>query len=584
MPKFKEIPYLCPVNPITLDKNFQAMQTIKIFLGSSITELHDERVTLGDYLMNSVRPIFKQDGIEVEVCKCEDIRSGNTGIPPQNKIDRLIRGCDVSVFMFKCKAGDMTVHEFDVTRKLQKRKRHEIYVYCFTVPEADKSQELKDFQDRLIKEPFYWYDCKDVTDLESQFVLGLLKFERQLLGKMKPSIIDEESTNERNADVRFNEYMLDEKKQAQRRKEIHKDIEDLLQQAKTVMANEDETIAARIFKVIELYKKADQWAAATAYDKEKYSDLLYDYAGFLYKYGLYKDAEAIYLRQIAIAEELYGKEHENTATSYNNIGLVFYAQGDYGKALEYYFKALAIWEKVPGTEHPDTATSYNNIGLVFYAQGDYGKALEYYFKALAIKEKVLGTEHPSTATSYNNIGAVYKVQGDYDKALEYYFKALAIKEKVLGTEHPDTATSYNNIAGVYYAQGDYDKTLEYYFKALAIREKVLGTEHPSTATSYNNIGLVYDEKGDYGKALKYYFKALTIREKVLGTEHPDTATSYNNIGWVYREQGEYAKALDFYTKAYQILKKKLGDDHPNTKDVLKSINFVKEAMKSFPEK
>ncbi len=560
------------------------MQTIKIFLGSSITELHDERVTLGDYLMNSVRPIFKQDGIEVEVCKCEDIRSGNTGIPPQNKIDRLIRGCDVSVFMFKCKAGDMTVHEFDVTRKLQKRKRHEIYVYCFTVPEADKSQELKDFQDRLIKEPFYWYDCKDVTDLESQFVLGLLKFERQLLGKMKPSIIDEESTNERNADVRFNEYMLDEKKQAQRRKEIHKDIEDLLQQAKTVMANEDETIAARIFKVIELYKKADQWAAATAYDKEKYSDLLYDYAGFLYKYGLYKDAEAIYLRQIAIAEELYGKEHENTATSYNNIGLVFYAQGDYGKALEYYFKALAIWEKVPGTEHPDTATSYNNIGLVFYAQGDYGKALEYYFKALAIKEKVLGTEHPSTATSYNNIGAVYKVQGDYDKALEYYFKALAIKEKVLGTEHPDTATSYNNIAGVYYAQGDYDKTLEYYFKALAIREKVLGTEHPSTATSYNNIGLVYDEKGDYGKALKYYFKALTIREKVLGTEHPDTATSYNNIGWVYREQGEYAKALDFYTKAYQILKKKLGDDHPNTKDVLKSINFVKEAMKSFPEK
>jgi tetratricopeptide (TPR) repeat protein len=584
LPKFKEIPYLCPVNPITLDKNFQAMQTIKIFLGSSITELHDERVTLGDYLMNSVRPIFKQDGIEVEVCKCEDIRSGNTGIPPQNKIDRLIRGCDVSVFMFKCKAGDMTVHEFDVTRKLQKRKRHEIYVYCFTVPEADKSQELKDFQDRLIKEPFYWYDCKDVTDLESQFVLGLLKFERQLLGKMKPSIIDEESTNERNADVRFNEYMLDEKKQAQRRKEIHKDIEDLLQQAKTVMANEDETIAARIFKVIELYKKADQWAAATAYDKEKYSDLLYDYAGFLYKYGLYKDAEAIYLRQIAIAEELYGKEHENTATSYNNIGLVFYAQGDYGKALEYYFKALAIWEKVPGTEHPDTATSYNNIGLVFYAQGDYGKALEYYFKALAIKEKVLGTEHPSTATSYNNIGAVYKVQGDYDKALEYYFKALAIKEKVLGTEHPDTATSYNNIAGVYYAQGDYDKTLEYYFKALAIREKVLGTEHPSTATSYNNIGLVYDEKGDYGKALKYYFKALTIREKVLGTEHPDTATSYNNIGWVYREQGEYAKALDFYTKAYQILKKKLGDDHPNTKDVLKSINFVKEAMKSFPEK
>ena len=540
--KSNKNPYLCPVNPIALDKNFQAMQTIKIFLGSSITELHYERLHLGDYLMNSVRPIFQNDDVEIKVVKCEDIRSGNTGEKPQDRIDNLLRECDVSVFMFKTRAGNATIHEFDVARELQKSRRHEIYVFCFDEPEEKKEESLKDFQKRLKKEEFYWYTCKDVTDLESQFILGLLKLERQLLGKMKPSIIDEESTNEKDADVRFNEYMLDEKKQAQRRKKIHKDIEDLLQQTKTVMANEDETIAARIFKVIELYKKANQWAAATAYDKEKYSHLLFDYAQFLNKYGLYKDAEQVFLRQIAIAEELYGKEHENIAASYNEIGLVYKRQGDYGKALEYYFKDLAICEKVLGTEHPDTATSYNNIAGVYYAQGDYDKALEYYFKTSEIFEKVLGTEHPSTATSYNNIGLVYHEQGDYGKALEYHQKALAIRENVLGTEHPSAATSYNNIAGVYYAQGD------------------------------------------YGKALKYLKKVSEIFEKVLGTEHPSTATSYNNIGWVYREQGEYAKALDYYTKAYQIRKKKLGDDHPDTKDVLISINFVKEAMKSFPEK
>ena len=564
------------------------MQTIKIFLGSSITELHDERVTLGDYLMNSVRPIFKQDSIEVEVCKCEDIRSGNTGVPPQNKIDRLIRGCDVSVFMFKCKAGDMTVHEFDVTRKLQKRKRHEIYVYCFTVPEEDKSQELKDFQDRLIKEPFYWYDCKDVTDLESQFVLGLLKFERQLLGKAKPSIVDAENITEKDGDTLFAEYELNEQtheqKQAPLKEMIHQRIDELRQQTKTVMANEDETVAARIFKVIELYKKADQWAAATTYDKEKYSDLLFDYANFLDDYGLYYDAEAVYLRQIAIAEELYGKEHEKTAKSYNNISSVYWRQSNIEKALEYDFKALAIQEKIFGTEHSDTARTYNDLGTVYKAQGDYSKALEYYFKALAIWEKVLGTEHPDTATSYNNIGEVYRAQGDYDKALEYYFKALPIVEMNLGPEHPNTASTYNNIGLVYDDKGDYGKALKYLKKVSEIFEKVLGTEHPSTATSYNNIAGVYYAQGDYGKALEYYFKDLAICEKVLGTEHPDTATSYNNIGWVYREQGEYAKALDYYTKAYQILKKKLGDDHPNTKDVLKSINFVKEAMKSSPKK
>ena len=597
--KSKKIPIFVPSIRQALDKNFQAMKTIKIFLGSSITELHDERVILGDYLMNSVRPIFKQDGIEIEVCKCEDIRSGNTGRPPQNKIDTLLRRCDVSVFMFKTKAGDMTVHEYDVARKLQKRKRHEIYVYCFNVQEADKSQELKDFQDRLIKEPFYWYDCKDITDLESQFILGLLKYERQLLGLTKPSIVDEESKTEKDADTRFKEYMLDEKKQAQRRKIIHKDIEDLLQQTETVMANKDETIAARIFKVIELYKKADQWAEATAYDKEKYSDLLYGYARFLYKYGLYRDAEAVYLRQIPIAEELYGKKHEKIATSYNDIGVLYKTQCDYGSAMEYLFKAMAIFEKSLGTEHPFTATTYSNIGTVYDDQGDYIKALEYHFKALQVYEKVFGTEHPFTATTYNNIGTVYRKQGEYDKALairekvidkehpdmaqsfnniglvyknknenskalEYYLKALPIVEKRLGANHPNTASSYNNIGSVYNDQGDYIKALEYYNKALMIREKVLGMKHSDTATSYNNIGLVYDEQGDYDKALEYYLKALAIREKVLGTEHPDTATSYNHIGMVYKAQGDYGKALESHLKDLAICEKVLGTEHPDT--------------------
>ena len=382
------------------------MQTIKIFLGSSITELHDERLLLGDYLLNSVRPIFKRDGVDIEVVKCEDIRTGYRGKSSQEEINDLLRGCNISVFMFKTKAGPTTVREYNVAQKLVGTKKHEIYVYCFGVTDEEKEESLKDFKQQMREIELYWKTCKDINDLEKQFVIGLLDYERQLLGKAKPSIIDEESTTEKDADTLFADFMQDEGKRTQRIEKIHQNIDDLLQQTKTVMANEDETVAARIFKVIELYKKADQWAAATTYDKEKYSDLLYDYAGFLYKYGLYKDAEAIYLRQIAIAEELYGKEHENTATSYNNIGEVYRAQGDYDKALEYYFTALAIREKVLGTEHPSTATSYNNIGWVYREQGEYAKALDYYTKAHQIRKKKLGDDHPDTKDSLKSINFV----------------------------------------------------------------------------------------------------------------------------------------------------------------------------------
>ncbi len=376
---------------------------------------------------------------------------------------------------------------------------------------------------------------------------------------------------EREADLHMEQLELD-------RNLVHQDIEAFMLQAKTVIADLSIPINRRIEKAIALYAKADDWAEKSALNKEKYIDLLSDYANFLYDYAFYDKALVINHRLLSLCESFLGTEHPDTATSYNNIGLVYQEQGDYTKALEYLFKALAIKEKVLGMEHPDTATSYNNIGLVYDEQGDYTKALEYYFKALEILEIVLGTEHPSTATSYNNIGLVYDEQGDYTKALEYYFKALAIREKVLGTEHPNTATSYNNIGLVYDNQGDYAKALEYDFKALAIREKVLGTEHPSTATSYNNIGGVYKNQGDYAKALEYHFKALAIREKVLGIEHPSTANSYNNIGLVYYNKGDYDKALEYYFKALAICEKVLGTEHPNTKAIREDIDYIKSQI------
>ena len=257
-----------------------------------------------------------------------------------------------------------------------------------------------------------------------------------------------------------------------------------------------------------------------------------------------------------------------------DIARVFDSQGEYTKALEWYEKALAIKEKVLGKEHPDTAKTYNNIATVYDSQGKYDEALEWHQKALAIKEKVLGKEHPSTAVTYGNIGKVYNCQGDYDKALEWFQKALAIAEKVLGKEHPDTATTYNNIAGIYDSQGDYAQALEWYQKALAIAEKVLGKEHPDTATTYNNIALVYDNQGKYDEALECYQKALDIQEKVLGKEHPHTATTYNNIAIVYDNQGKYDEALECYQKALAIVEKVLGKEHPHTATTYNNIAGV----------
>lgn len=358
------------------------------------------------------------------------------------------------------------------------------------------------------------------------------------------------------------------------REQLHKYIEFSLLQAKTEMANLSTPIEKRIARVAEIYAKADDRAERSAYNKEKYAKLLFDYGSFLDDYAFYNDAEKIYQHLIDLSEELYGNDSTETAVSYNNIGIVYWKQGKYDKALEFYFKALAIYEEVLGINHPFCASSYNYIGLVYERLGRFDKALEYYFKSMNIREKVLGLIHTSTATSYNNIGFVYFNHGDYDKALEYYLKALAIDENLSGKEHQNTATSYNNIGGVYDEKGDSDKALEYYYKALNVFEKVFGPNHPFTASSYNNIGTVYDSQGDYDKALEFYLNALEIREKVFGIMNRDVAASYNNIGLVYDHKGDYNKALENYFKAMHIDEKVLGQEHLDTVITYNNIGLV----------
>ncbi len=274
------------------------------------------------------------------------------------------------------------------------------------------------------------------------------------------------------------------------RQRIHQLIDAALIQTSTEMSITETPIEKRIDIIAGIFAKADDRAKRSAYPEEKYEKLLFDYAGFLFIYARYPEAVEVYLRQIPLSEKLYGTDHPNTATSYNNIGMVYHHQGAYDQALEYYNKALEIKKKVLGENHPSTATSYNNIGMVYHHHGAYDQALECYNKALEIQKRVLGEDHPDTATSYNNIGLIYHHHGAYSQVLEYYNKALGIWKKVLGEDHPNTATSYSNIGWVYREQGDYKQALVYYEKAFAIRQEKLGDDHPKTKDVKLSIEIV----------------------------------------------------------------------------------------------
>ena len=90
--------------------------------------------------------------------------------------------------------------------------------------------------------------------------------------------------------------------------------------------------------------------------------------------------------------------------------------GEYAKAEPLYREALRIRQKVLGPEHPDTATSLNNLAMLYRDMGEYAKAEPLYREALRICRKILGPEHPDTAIMLGNLALLDLDLGRIDEA------------------------------------------------------------------------------------------------------------------------------------------------------------------------
>ena len=116
----------------------------------------------------------------------------------------------------------------------------------------------------------------------------------------------------------------------------------------------------------------------------------------------------------------------------NDCGNFLYFIANYDKTLRYYNRALAIRKNIYGENHLDVATSYNNIGMVYSDQGDYTKALEYYTKALNILKKTLGDDHSSTKNAKENVLQISYMtalsEGDYQEFVKNHVFTATIVE------------------------------------------------------------------------------------------------------------------------------------------------------------
>ena len=256
--------------------------------------------------------------------------------------------------------------------------------------------------------------------------------------------------------------------------------------------------------------------------------------------GAHNDALELHQKGLEVYGTLIQNDNskELMARCYNNIGTEYETLGRYEEALEMHGKCRDVFEDVYGCDHENTATSYFNIGAVYRKLGRNDDALGMYNKALDVDKKIKGDNHIDVANSYSYIGRVYQENKDYDEAQKMFEASLVIRENTYGSNHPESAIGYGDTGLLYHARGDYDNAIKMHMKVLSIAEPILGITHPDTASAYQNLGGAFYEKGDFEKALEYHTKAKEAYAYQFGPNHPKSETSKQWIKIVEEAMGE----------------------------------------------
>jgi len=284
----------------------------------------------------------------------------------------------------------------------------------------------------------------------------------------------------------------------------------------------------------------------------------------------YARALEIYQLVERIAAQIDDKE--GLASTWLNMGSVYYFQGEYNRAIDHYKKAEAAF--VALGNHLEVGRCHFGIALTYQSQRKPNEALKTFEEALKEFEAARDTaeiantvasmgglqyelglyedarnsfvrlaEWSPGGESLTRVAEVFYALHDYSQALIYYLRALDYlkPQNALG----GMIGAYSGAANCYYYQRNYDKALEFYNLTLAIDRKV--NDPTGIATRLQSIGNVHRLRGDYASALESYLSSLSIAEQ--SPPGATVATTLGSIGLVRALQGDNAQAIEYFDKS-----------------------------------
>ena len=273
----------------------------------------------------------------------------------------------------------------------------------------------------------------------------------------------------------------------------------------------------------------------------------------------FKDATALYSRNIKTYLSRSAAPDTGLALSYNGLGTVFLLQNKYNEALKEYQNALDTYEKAGHIKNSDYASSLQNIGIVYSMTGNYENAERYFLKSLKVYQEVLQPNDPKLASFYLNMGRFYQIVRNDSKAIEYMNLAENFYISQNQTNSNTAGSLFLNMGVIYIYTAEYEKAQSYLNKSLEIITVKAPGNLADLLTIYLNMGFIAEKKGEYKIAKDYYLKGLSIGDKL-----PNSVKVLRGLANVSFKMSNKADADAYYISALAKSIEMYGEDHSET--------------------
>jgi tetratricopeptide (TPR) repeat protein len=289
--------------------------------------------------------------------------------------------------------------------------------------------------------------------------------------------------------------------------------------------------------------------------------------------GRWAEAEPLYVRSIAIAEEQCGdRPNELLAYRLDNLAMLYESQGRWAEAEPLYMRSIAIAEEQCGNR-PNGWLAYrlNNLAMLYELQERWVEAIPLFERVLAICDELYGDPpDASLITSLDNLARSYKSQWRREEAIPLSERALAIREHLCG-DLPDESlvSSLDNLASLYQLQDRSAEATVLYERALVIQTGLCGDSlrdgkaersREAPIERLNDLAELYEWQGQWAEAASLFERVLTIQEELCGYL-PDRSlvVSLDNLARSYESQGEWADAKPLLERALAMRSEVCGD-------------------------